>query len=86
MPERTRRPRPQTRVAKPCPRTIGTTMAHRAASRLYTIDDVADRLRLSARTVRRLVASGSLSAHRFGRLVRISDTDLATFLAAKRSI
>jgi excisionase family DNA binding protein len=35
--------------------------------------------------VRRLVGAGALRAHRFGRLVRISDDDIAVLLAASRS-
>jgi excisionase family DNA binding protein len=42
-------------------------------------------LNISSRTVRRLAASGALPVHRFGRLVRIADVDIAAFLAANRS-
>jgi excisionase family DNA binding protein len=34
--------------------------------------------------VRRSIESGALRVHRLGRLVRISDDDLAAFLAANR--
>ena len=37
-------------------------------------------------SLRRLIASGELPVHRLGRSVRISDADIAAFLAATRSI
>jgi excisionase family DNA binding protein len=51
-------------------------------SKLRTIDETAEILCVSARTVRRLVSSGELTAHKFRRLVRISDSAIAAFLAA----
>lgn len=39
----------------------------------------------SERAVRRLTATGELPVHRLGHLVRISEADLARFLAARRS-
>lgn len=44
---------------------------------LLTVADVAERLRVSARTVRRLLDTGALPAVRLGRLVRIDPADLA---------
>jgi excisionase family DNA binding protein len=52
--------------------------------RFYSIADVADRLDVVTRTVRRWIKSGDLIAHRFGRAVRIADDDLQAFLAAHR--
>jgi excisionase family DNA binding protein len=49
-------------------------------TKLRTIDETADRLSVSPRTVRRLIDSGALRAHHIGRLVRISDNEIATFL------
>ena len=60
--------------------------AGRVVTRLRTIDETAELLNVSPRTVRRLINSGALPAHRLGRLVRIADGDLAVFLAASRSI
>ena len=60
-------------------------MLHRPVTQLRTIDETAELFNTSPRTVRRLIESGALSVHRFGRLVRISDDDLAAFLAANRS-
>ena len=51
---------------------------------LLTVQHLATRLGVSDKTVRRLIASGSLSAHRIGRGVRISEDDLEIFLATRR--
>ncbi len=85
MPHR-RCPPPQSREARAAPRTTDTSPEGRPVTKLHTIAEVADSLGISARSVRRLVASGALSAHRLGRLIRISDRDLATFLDANRSV
>ena len=52
-------------------------------AKLLTIRDVADRLRVSERTVRRWIANGDLAVLRpgaSGRLVRIDPDDLSRFL------
>lgn len=54
--------------------------------KLRTIDETAELFNTSTRTVRRLIDSGALPAHRLGRCVRISDLDIAVFLAANRSV
>jgi excisionase family DNA binding protein len=43
---------------------------------LLTVKEVAERLRLHPITVRRLIASGRLSAVRIGRAVRVRDRDV----------
>ena len=53
-------------------------------SRLLTIRDVADLAGVSIMTVRRWIYEHDLPIHRLGRLVRISQADLAAFLADKR--
>ena len=50
----------------------------------FTIAEVAERLRVSTRTVRRWIEAGDLVAHRFGGIVRIAETDLRAFLALHR--
>jgi excisionase family DNA binding protein len=55
-------------------------------TQLRTINEVAELFNTSTRTVRRLIDSDALPVHRLGRSVRISDADIATFLAANRSI
>ncbi len=52
--------------------------------KFYTIEQIADCLEASTRTVRRWIQEGRLVAHRINGLVRISDEDFQTFLAAYR--
>lgn len=47
---------------------------------LYTAEEVARHLRVSVRTVKRFIASGKLTATRFGRTPRISEGALHAFL------
>jgi excisionase family DNA binding protein len=72
----------------PRSRSAGPGAASRALRRsvpqLRTIDETAEVLNTSPRTVRRLIDSGALRVHRFGRLVRVSDDDIAVLLAASR--
>jgi excisionase family DNA binding protein len=48
----------------------------------YTVDDVADSLSVSPRSVHRWIDSKELIAHRFGRAVRVAESDLVAFLDA----
>jgi excisionase family DNA binding protein len=50
----------------------------------WTVPEVAELLRQSARQVRRAIARGELVASRFGRSVRVGEDDLARYLAAAR--
>jgi excisionase family DNA binding protein len=52
--------------------------------KFFTIADVAERLDVVTRTVRRWVKSGDLLVHRFGGVVRIAEGDLQAFLTAHR--
>ena len=54
-------------------------------ARFYTIAQVAELLAISERSVRRWIATGELVAHKFGRGVRISETELKTFLALHKA-
>ena len=56
----------------------------RPVTKLRTIPETAEILNVSTRTVQRLIDSGALPAHRFGRLVRISDVGIAALLEATR--
>jgi len=58
--------------------------ARQPFGRLRTIDETAEILNVSSRTVRRLIDSGALPVHRFGRSVRISDADIARLMLASR--
>jgi excisionase family DNA binding protein len=52
--------------------------------RFFTIQEVAEFLGLSSRSVRRLIAEHQLPVHRFGRAVRVSENDLRLFIATRR--
>ena len=52
--------------------------------RLYAVDDVAEQLGVSTKTVRRWIAAGDLPVHRLGRQLRISEADLVAFIAQRR--
>jgi excisionase family DNA binding protein len=84
----TSRPRnpPQNPASCAASRTTGIGARGVPVTRLRTIDQAAEVFNVSPRTVRRLIGSGALPAHRLGRLVRISDADIAVFLAANRSV
>lgn len=83
MTSRTSKP-PQSVLSKAD--TTGTGVRGRPLTRLRTIDEAAELLNVSPRTVRRLIELGALPVHRLGRLVRIAEADLAAFLAASRSV
>jgi len=53
-------------------------------SRLLTIKDASEVLRVSTKTVRRWIDTGDLIAHRIGRQWRISRGDLETFIRMRR--
>ncbi len=55
--------------------------AAKVLTKLRTIDETADILNVSPRTVRRLIEAGHLRAHRIRGLVRVADADIALFLA-----
>ena len=49
-----------------------------------TITEVAERLHVAPRTVRRWIVAGDLVVHRVGGVVRVSEGDLRAFLALHR--
>ena len=51
-----------------------------AAGPLFTIAEVADRLRVDQKTVRRWISTKALGAFKLGRQWRISEQDLRRFL------
>ena len=51
---------------------------------LLTLNDVADRLQVSRRTVERLVAAGRIRIVRVGRLIRVTERELEAYVAAQR--
>jgi excisionase family DNA binding protein len=54
------------------------------APKFYTIEQIAESLEASTRSVRRWIANGLLIAHRINGVVRISEADFQAFLAAHR--
>jgi excisionase family DNA binding protein len=52
--------------------------------RFFTIAEVAERLHVNSRTVRRWISADYLVVHRVGGVVRVATTDLQAFLALHR--
>jgi excisionase family DNA binding protein len=63
---------------------ISQSDSNRAKPRWYKVKEVAARLHVDERSVRRWIKSGTLRCHRFGRAVRISEDDLITFESLAR--
>ena len=57
---------------------------HLRPSRMLTVSDVAERLQVCTKTVRRWIDRSELRVHRIGRQLRISEDDVATFIAVTR--
>jgi excisionase family DNA binding protein len=55
-----------------------------ALMKFYTIEQIANFIEVSTRTVRRWIQEGLLVAHRINGLVRISEADFQAFLAIHR--
>jgi len=53
--------------------------------RMWTTDEIAGRLHVSSRKVRRLTAEGKIHVHRIGRAVRISEADYQSYLKSIRT-
>lgn len=53
-------------------------------ARMLSPIDVAERLQVSIKTVRRWIEADELRVHRFGRQLRISADDLNSFIAQRR--
>jgi excisionase family DNA binding protein len=60
------------------------TKDRKAPDRFFKVDEVAEYLALAPRTVWRLIDQEELQVHRFGRAVRISETDLNAFIGRHR--
>jgi excisionase family DNA binding protein len=56
----------------------------RPSQKFYTIEQIAECVEASTRTVRRWIKKKLLVAHRVNGLIRVSDADFRTFLAAHR--
>ncbi len=53
---------------------------------LLSILDVAKRLGVSGKTVRRLIKNKAIAIHRIGPQIRISETDLALYVRGQRGM
>ena len=53
---------------------------------LLTINQVAETLQVSPRTVRRWIDAGSLQHYKLGRQIRIAERDLRLFLGAREHV
>ena len=53
---------------------------------LLRVDEAADCLNVSAKTIRRMIGSGALKTVRIGRLVRIPPEEIARFLGATSNV
>lgn len=53
-------------------------------NRMMTLEEAADFLAVSTRTLRRRIAAGELIAHRFGRVWRVAEKDLLAFIDSHR--
>lgn len=56
----------------------------KSLAKLFTIEEIAERVGVCDRTVRRWIKKKILVAHRFNGLMRISEADFQAFLAAHR--
>jgi excisionase family DNA binding protein len=52
--------------------------------RCLPVSEVAERLGLTVKTVRKLIASRQLASHRVGRAVRVAERDLEAYLGRVR--
>lgn len=62
------------------------TTDNAALARLLTIDQAAEILNTSPKTVQRRLEAGELPVIRDGRIVRIHPADLARYISARRSL
>jgi excisionase family DNA binding protein len=72
---------PRRRVAPPPPTTVA---AAPRLPRLLGVQDVAARLAVSTKSVRRWITRGDLPVHRLGRQLRVAEDDLLVFLNRAR--
>ncbi len=57
-----------------------------ALPRLLTLQDSADILQVSIKTLRRRIDAGELPVIRDGRILRVHPSDLARYISARRSL
>jgi excisionase family DNA binding protein len=59
-------------------------MTAEKSQKMLSVDQVADVLNVSTKTVRRVIDDGALHHHRVGRVIRVSGEDLRAYLSATR--
>jgi len=64
--------------------TANSNIASNSIQPLLTIAQTAEHLQVSTKSVRRWIESGELVAHRIGRQLRISSSDLQAFVRMRR--
>jgi len=64
--------------------TNNSVIGQPAIPALLTLDQTAQHLQVSTKTIRRWIKSGDLIAHRLGRQFRISEADLQIFIRTRR--
>jgi excisionase family DNA binding protein len=52
---------------------------------MFTTSEVAEKLNLSEKTIRNLIESGELEAHKFGRVFRISEEQFNNFIEKSKT-
>lgn len=53
--------------------------------RFFSVDEIADELKVSTKTVRRWIERGELHVHHLGRQLRVSEEDLIAFINKHQS-
>lgn len=48
--------------------------------KFYTLDEIAEMLDVSTRTIRNYINAGKLAAYRFGQAYKVQESDLKTFI------
>jgi excisionase family DNA binding protein len=56
----------------------------RIATRLLTVAETAEFLRLSDKTVRRMIVRGELASHRIGSSLRLYEHEVRAFISERR--
>ena len=84
MPDKTPLAVTGTPVQEPAAPRIPTLGGRRPPPALLTLEMVADRLAISPRGVRRLIDQKELPVHHIGSSRRVSEDDLARYLAGTR--
>ncbi len=54
--------------------------------RFYSVTEIAERLGMSEKTIRRWISAGDLVAHRLGQQLRIAENDFQIFLKLRRDL